>query len=408
MSHAIAQILTDKRANLHNQATALLDSAEAEGRDLNAAETEQWTTLNTDMDQLRQRIDSIAAMEQMNKDAEESLRSLAGSGRDSGGDGTSHADQLRAMFSGETRAFELPADLSFDQARALTSNVTASGGATVPTSFYGQLVQHMIESSGVLQSNPTILETTSGEPLQIPTTTAYGAGAMVAQNAALPTSDPAFAIRTLSSYKYGVLLQLPTELATDTGVNLEEFIAKQAGRAVGNAFGQHLAVGTGTNQPQGVMTAATAGVTGATGVGGAPTADNLIDLFFSVIAPYRNSSSAGWLMKDTTLATVRKLKDTTGQYLWQPSLQVGVPDTLLGKPVNTDPYVAAVGLNAKSIAFGDFSSYFARLVGRTVRFERSDEYAFGNDQISYRAIVRGDGQQADQTGAIKAFAGAAS
>ena len=122
------------------------------------------------------------------------------------------------------------------------------------------------------------------------------------------------------------------------------------------------------------------------------------------MAPYRNSQSCSWLMKDSTLAAVRKLKDTTNQYLWQPSVQVGVPDTLLGKPVVTDPNVAAVALSAKSVAFGDFSAYFVRQVNG-VRFERSDDYAFNTDLVTFRALLRGDGLTVDQTGAIKVFTG---
>ena len=226
----------------------------------------------------------------------------------------------------------------------------------------------------------------------------------MSEGAAIGASDPAFAKRTLGAYKYGVLIQVSSELLADTGVDLEGYLAMQAGRALGNAFGAHLVTGTGSSQPTGVITSASTGVTGGAGVTGAFTADNLIDLYFSVIAPYRNSQSCSWLMKDSTLAAVRKLKDTTNQYLWQPSVQVGVPDTLLGKPVVTDPNVAAVALSAKSVAFGDFSAYFVRQVNG-VRFERSDDYAFNTDLVTFRALLRGDGLTVDQTGAIKVFTG---
>jgi HK97 family phage major capsid protein len=110
------------------------------------------------------------------------------------------------------------------------------------------------------------------------------------------------------------------------------------------------------------------------------------------------------MMKDATLANVRKLKDTTNQYLWQPSIQAGVPDTLLGKPVYTDPNVAAVALSAKSVIFGDFSSYFVRLAGG-VRWEVSNDFAFNTDLVTYKAVLRGDGILADQSGALKLFVG---
>jgi len=120
-------------------------------------------------------------------------------------------------------------------------------------------------------------------------------------------------------------------------VDIEAYLAMQAGRAIGNAFGAHMVTGTGTSQPRGVVVDATLGKTGGAGVVGAFTADDLIDLHYSVIAPYRASASCYWIMKDSTLATARKLKDTTGQYLWQPSLQAGAPDMFLGKAAADRP-----------------------------------------------------------------------
>jgi HK97 family phage major capsid protein len=137
------------------------------------------------------------------------------------------------------------------------------------------------------------------------------------------------------------------------------------------------------------------------------TADNLIDLYYSVIPQYRNSPSCMWMMADTTVAQVRKLKDTQNRYLWEPSLQLGVPDSFLGKPVITDYNVAAVALGAKSVLFGDFSTYFVRFAGGA-RFERSDEYAFNTDMVTFRALMRADGNLVDRTGSVKYFAGGAS
>ena len=262
----------------------------------------------------------------------------------------------------------------------------------------------MIEMSGVLNAGPTVLQTTSGEQIQVPKTTAHSTAALTAEAAAIAASDPAFGQITLNAYKYATLIQVSNELVTDTSVDLMGYLAMQAGRALGNAFGTHAITGTGTAQPTGVVTAATLGVTGGAGVVGAFTGDNLIDLFFSVIAPYRNSPSCGWLLKDSSLATARKIKDTTGQYLWQPGLIGSTPDTLLGKPVNTDPFVAATALSAKSVVFGDFSQYFVRMA-QGLRFERSDEFAFSSDLVTFRAILRADGNLVDTTGCLKFFQG---
>jgi HK97 family phage major capsid protein len=394
--------LNEARQTAWEQAKALLDAAAAESRDLTAEEQVSYDKINADIDGMAQRATSLIDAEQRNKDATEAFEKLLGG--QSGGQRKvrSEADEFRAFARGEGgRSFEV-----MPEARDLTKGTATAGGNTVPTSFYDQLWEHMIEVSGVLNAGPTILRTASGENIEIPVTTAHSTGALIAEAALITESDPAFAKRTLGAYKYAMSLQVASELVSDTGVDLQSYLSRQAGRAVGNALGVDLVTGNGTAKPSGIVQTASVGVTGSNAVAGVFTADNLIDLYFSVIAPYRNSSSCGWLMKDATLANVRKLKDTTNQYLWQPSIQVGQPDTLLGKPVHTDPNVAAVAADAKSVIFGDVAAYFVRLAGG-VRFERSDDFAFQNDLVTFRCIVRGDGILADQTGAVKVFVGGA-
>ncbi|MFD5572263.1 phage major capsid protein [Streptomyces cadmiisoli] len=398
--------LKERRANIWEQAKELLDTAEGEKRDLTAEEEAKYQAFNADLDRIDQRAKDLAEAEQRAQDAEAAFAGLLAKPQEPAArKGAEENSELRRWARGEIRDFSVakPDGVSF---RDLTKGTATAGGNTVPTTFYGQLMAHLIEVSGVMQAGPTVLNTASGETIEIPVTTAHSSAALTAEANPIGESDPAFAKRTLGAYKYGVLLQASSELLTDTGVDLEGYLAMQAGRALGNAFGVHAITGDGSSKPTGVITSASAGVTGGTGVAGAFTADNLIDLYYSVIAPYRNSTSCGWLMRDATLGAARKLKDGQGQYLWQPSIQVGAPDTLLGKPVNTDPNVAAVAVTAKSVAFGDFSQYFVRLAGG-VRFERSDDYAFNSDLVTFRAIIRADGLLIDQTGAVKVFTGAA-
>jgi HK97 family phage major capsid protein len=406
--------LQERRQSVWEQTKALLDAAEADKRDLTAEEDQTYVRLNADLDQIDARVKDLVGAEQRAKDAEASFAALLDKPADARKKADDISADLRSFFTGESgkRAFEIRPDATTPHDLRTLSKLTAAAGAnTVPISFYNKLVEHMIEVSGVLQTNPTLLRTASGEQMQIPKTTAHStpSGAPIAEAATLASSDPTFGQVPLDAYKYGILLQVSHELLTDTGVDLAGYLARQAGRAIGNWFGGHLVTGTGTNQPNGVITAATSGVTGATVAGGAAvigafTGDNLIDLFYSVIAPYRNSSSCAWLMKDSTVATARKLKDTTGQYIWAPGLTAGAPDSILGKPLYTDPNVAAVGSGAKSVVFGDFSTYFVRQV-ETLRFERSDDYAFNTDLVSYRAVLRGDGDLVDVTGSIKYLTG---
>lgn len=394
----MAKRLLEQRANVWEQAKGLLDSAAAENRDLTAEEEASYAKMTSDLESIRSHADKLLADEESARAAEESLRSLASRAKASEVAGAD--DELRSFLRGEKREYVARPDAA--EMRDLSKGTATAGGNTVPTSFYGQLWAHLIETAAIV-NYATVIRTESGENLEFPTTTAHSSGALTAENAAITESDPAFAKRTLGAYKYATLIQAPRELIDDTGVDLEGYLSQQAGRAVGNALGTHLITGTGSSQPTGIMTSTTLGVTGSASVSGAFTADNLIDLYYSVIAPYRNSSKAAWLMRDATLATVRKLKGSDNNYLWVPGL-AGAPDTILGKPVATDPNVAAVALSAKSVAFGDMSAYYVRLAGG-IRFERSDEFAFNTDQATFRCIVRGDGVLLDQTGAVKHFLG---
>jgi HK97 family phage major capsid protein len=402
---AFIKALQERRANVWEQAKELLDTAETEKRDLSAEEEGKYQAFNADLDKIDARVKDLTEAEQRTKDAEAAFAGLLAKPQEQERKPVEDSE-LRRWARGEIRSIDVakPDGVAF---RDLVKGTTTAGGNTVPTTFYGQLMAHLIEVSGILMAGPTVLNTASGETIEIPVTTAHSSAALTAEAAAISESDPAFGKRTLGAYKYAVLIQAATELLTDTGVDLEGYLAMQAGRALGNAFGVHAITGDGSSKPTGIITSASAGVTGGTGVVGAFTADNLIDLYYSVIAPYRNSTSCGWLMRDATLGSARKLKDSQGQYLWQPSIQVGAPDMLLGKPVHTDPNVAAIALNAKSVAFGDISQYFVRMAGG-VRFERSDDYAFNSDLVTFRAIIRADGLLVDQTGAVKLFAGGAS
>lgn len=409
----IVKRLRDRRLNVWEQAKGVAERAVDENRALSAEEQGQWDAMNEELDNLDKRIKSALDTEQRSRDADEAFDRLSGKPQVRGGMQESQADsELRAFLRGDQGAPRYidvrrePGAPSLNL-RALSKLTTGAGGNTVPTSFYDQLVAHLIEVSGVMQTNPTVLNTNSGETIQIPKTTAHSTAASAAEAATLPSSDPTFGLVSLGAYKFGWTGRVSRELVDDTGVDLSGYLAMQAGRALGNKFGADLVTGTGTAQPTGFMTSATIGVTGTTtGQGGAAQYADLVDLQYSVIAPYRSSRSCYWIMKDATVGGLRKLRDTTGQPIWQPSMQVGAPDLLLGKPIVSDPFMPAVLTGAQSIAFGDFSQFFVRMVGG-IRFERSDDFLFDSDMVAYRAILRGDGALVDLTGAIKTYKGPA-
>lgn len=402
--------LHDRRMRAWRAAKEILERAATEGRELTADERAAYDKADGEVAFLGKQIEAAIENERRIREQEaamEELRAKAAANPEyaKADPVVEGAETIRSWVRGdrpEQRAIEL-----VPEKRLLSKGSATAGGNTVPTAFYNQLVEHLIDVSGVLAAGPWEMNTATGESMQVPKTNAHSAKAqIVAEGAQLQDNDPSFGLVTVGAHKYGFLLKLTHELVNDTGVNLMSYISRQAGVALGNGFGEHLVIGTGTGQPQGVATAATIGVTGA---GATPTAEELIDLYHSVIAPYRRSSSCGWLMNDKTLAAVRKLRDDsggagTGQFLWQPGLVAGEPDTILGKPLFIDPFMpdAAGDGTSKAILFGDFSTYLVRRV-EAIRIERSDDFAFDTDMITLRFILRGDGRQIDTTGAVKAF-----
>lgn len=413
----VKQIL-EQRATVWEEGKALLDKAEAEGRSLTAEESQTWDRINAELTGLDDQRKSIEDAERRSREAEEAMRDLgAGPERRAavGDDDRRLAADVRSFLRGDRKSAEIrDADADWIDFEALRANTRAlsvgsatAGGNTVPKSFRERLYEHAIEMSAVMNLGCEILNTQSGETFEMPITTAHGTATLTPEGSQITGTDPAFGKRSLGAFKYGQVVYISRELVEDEKVDILGYIARQGGWAVGNALGAHLIAGDGSSKPAGVSGSTTLGVTGGTGVGGAPTFDNLIDLYYSVIAPYRNRPSAGWCMNDLSVAAIRKIKDTTGQYIWQPSLIPGSPDVILGKPVRTDPNMPTIGTTKKSVIFGAWDAYTVRLV-RGVRFERSDDFKFDTDQIAFKVVIRGDGVLVDQTGALKHYVGAAS
>jgi HK97 family phage major capsid protein len=393
MADELITRLTEQRASAWEQAKSLLDHAAAEGRDLSGEESEQFTRINDDIDALDSRRKFLIDGEARERAIDESRSALGlpadfGSREVAAPHVENDSDIIRAIAMGERR------NHSFEQ-RDITKGST---GAPVPTSFYDRLVEHLVVQGPMLDGNVvTMLTTASGENLQIPRTSTYTAPGIVGEGTAIPESDPTFAsFVTLGSFKFASTFQLTRELVEDAsmGVNLLDFVARQASVGMGTAVNASLTIGTGTTQPNGIVNGASSAVTGGTGTLGGPSADNLIDMVYTCPSPYRRQGAA-WQMRSSTLAVVRKLKDTNGQYLWQPALQANAPDQLLGYPVLENPDVAAIGTAAKSVLFGNFASaYYVRQV-RGIDVARDDSVGFVNDLITFRVTWRGDGNVVD-------------
>lgn len=313
--------------------------------------------------------------------------------------------QFRRLFAGEIdhldldfRAIHRVVDprtgaLKIEPRAALGEDAAAAGGNTVPTDFLNQLYQHMIHLAAIRQTNVRILATSDGRPIELPKTVSFGTAALVGEGTAIAGTDPSFGQLTLNAWKYGRVLSISNELLSDTGVDIESFIAQDLGRDLGQVTGTAFVTGSGNNQPRGVVTAVAADAGTAVQVGSATVeVDNLIDLQYSVTRPYREQGF--WLMADGTEKALRKKKNANDEYVWQPSIIPGVPNQLLGRPVIVDPNMPAIGSANKSVLFGDFSGFVLREAGG-VRVATSEDHKFAEDQRSYRATMRVDSDLLD-------------
>jgi HK97 family phage major capsid protein len=371
-----------------NEAKSILDKAAAEKRDLTAEESQTYERISKELDERANTIAKLREDEARELRLDAATREIADQARPvAQAPVADDAAILRSLVSGEKRGH------SFERRDV----VKTSTGAPVPTSFYDQVIMKARLVAPVLQTS-TVLNTAGGENLQIPSLSTYSVGTINAEGAAMGESDPAFnAFVTLGAYKYSFLTQVSEELLTDSGVDFLGFLADQVGNALGFAVGSALTVGTGTVEPRGIVTASAVG--GTAGTATAFTADNLIDLLYSLDGAARNLPGVGWMMNGKSIGAVRKLKDTAGNYVFQPSLAMDSPDMLLGKPIYENPSMADVATGTKSVIVGHLPSYFVRTVGG-LRLDRSDDFAFNAGLITFRAQFRVDGNL-PQTSHIK-------
>jgi HK97 family phage major capsid protein len=268
----------------------------------------------------------------------------------------------------------------------LQTKTDADGGFTVPIEFERQIVAALDENNIIRHLAKVV---TTAAPRKIPMAGTPSVASWVDEAASIPESTVTFGQKSLDAYKLTNLIKISMELLQDSMFDLSSYIATEIARAFAAAEEEAFAVGNGVGKPTGIFTAdgGTLGVTAASAT--AITFDELIALVYKLKTPYR--SKAVFLMNDSTISMIRKLKDANSQYLWQVGLQVGQPDRLLGYPVYTSPYVPALGAGALTVAFGDLSNFWiADRAGRTV--QRLNELYAQNGLVGYVASQRVDGK----------------
>ncbi len=271
---------------------------------------------------------------------------------------------------------------------ALQVGTDSEGGYLVPDEFEHTLIEALDEEN-IFRSIARIIQTSSGDR-KIPISASKGEAAWIDEEGAYPESDDSFGQVSISAYKLGTIIKVSEELINDSVFDIEGYIAREYARRIGTKEEAACFTGNGSGKPLGILAAnggAQVGVTAASVA--AITCDEVIDLYHSLRSPYRKN--AVWLTNDSTIKALRKLKDGNGQYIWQPSLSAGTPDTILSRPVKTSAYMPELGAGEKTLAFGDFSYYWiADRQGRT--FKRLGELFAPTGQVGFLGSQRVDGR----------------
>ena len=268
----------------------------------------------------------------------------------------------------------------------LSESVDADGGYLVPEEFENQIVRG-IDETNIIRSIAKVI--TTAHDRKIPVAVGHSVATWTEENAAFTESNPSFGQKQIDAFKLTDLIRVSTELLQDSAFNVEDYIIREFSYAFGVAEEQAFCVGMGTNQPTGIFTENGGEVGFTTSSATVITIDDVISLIYSLKAPYRKN--AVFLMNDATVGLIRKLKDGNGAYLWQPSVQAGQPDKILGFDVYTTPFAPAIAGGALPIAFGDFQNYWiGDRGGKTV--QRLNELYATNGQVGYVATERVDGK----------------
>ena len=383
--------LREKRAKAWEAAKAFLDSHRKENGVLSAEDDAAYTRMEQEITDLGKEIARLERQEALDAELNRPVnRPLTGKpgGRadaDDGEDKTGRAsDDYRKNFWNAMRSkAPMPAVTN-----ALQVGTDSEGGYLVPDEYERTLVE-ALEEENIFRQMAKVIKTSSGDR-KIPVVASKGTASWIDEEGAYPESDDSFGQVSIGAYKLGTMIKVSEELLNDSVFDLQSYISREFARRIGAKEEEAFFTGDGKGKPLGVLAATGGAETGVTAASAtAVTADELMDLYYSLKSPYRKKSV--WVLNDSTIKAIRKLKDNNGQYLWQPSLTAGAPDMILGRPIKTSAYMPAIAAGAKTIAFGDFSYYWiADRQGRS--FKRLNELFAATGQVGFLASQRVDGK----------------
>ena len=271
---------------------------------------------------------------------------------------------------------------------ALSVGVDREGGYTVPDTFSKKLIEKLNDHN-VIRRMAKVIQTVNGEH-KIPIAAATAEADWIDEAAPVPETTLEFDKISFGAYKLGALLKATNEFLKDTAIDVEDYVADQLALALGNKEEWAFINGSGKKQPTGLLHDTDGAALGAsTASSGIVTFDDVMRLYYSLGAPYRKD--AAFLCNEDLLLKLMMLKDGSGQYLWKPSLEVGKPDTLLGKPITTSAFMPEMDAGNKVLLFGDFSYYWVADRGkRTLR--RLNELFAMNEYVGFLMTQRVDGK----------------
>ena len=382
--------LREKRAKAWDAAKQFLDAKRGADGMLSEEDTAAYDKMEQDVMNLGKEIERLerqAAIDaELSKATSTPLTGKPGAkmGKDDKEKTGRASDEYRGSFWNAMRVkAPMPSVLN-----ALQEGTDSEGGYLVPDEFERTLVE-ALEEENVFRTLAHVIKTSSGDR-KIPVVASKGTASWVDEEGAYQESDDEFSQVSIGAYKLGTMIKVSEELLADSVFDLEAYIPKEFARRIGAREEESFFTGDGSGKPLGILATtggAEVGVTAASAT--AITADEVIDLFYSLKTPYRKN--AVWVLNDATVKQIRKLKDSTGQYLWQPSLVAGTPDTILGRPVKTSAFMPVAAAGAKTIAFGDFKYYWiADRQGRT--FKKLSELYAANGQVGFLGTQRVDGK----------------
>lgn len=376
--------LREKRAKAWEAAKAFLDTKRNDSGLLSAEDAATYDKMEADVVALGKEIDRLerqAALDaELNKPVNSPITGKPGVPRgEEPKTGRASDEYRKAMLDALRCNFKRVSNV-------LEEGVDANGGYLVPDEYDRRLIDGLTESN-VMRSLATTITTSGEHKINIAAT--KPAASWIEEGGALTFGDATFDQILLDAHKLHVAIKVTEELLYDNAFDLEGYILDQFSKALGNAEEDAFLNGDGVGKPLGIFAASGGGQIGVTTAGQTIVADEIINLVYALKRPYRKN--AVFITNDQTLSIVRKLKDDTAAYIWQPSYQAGEPDRLLGYPVYTSPYVPTLAAEKPVIAFGDFSYYNIGDRG-TRSFAELKELFAGNGMVGFVAKERVDGK----------------